>query len=124
MDLPASPSLDCLELPPPWCCRGWVCAGGLCRSAADHDARIAGDYPVQGLAMVVQEIRRGSPFSHVVPAAVCTVSEIAQRAFGAFLIELPSVADLACAQQVNYLLDARKDCAVIDQFSHGSAPCV
>jgi hypothetical protein len=55
----------------------------------------------------------------VVLAAVCTVSVIAQRAFGAFLIKLPSFADVACAQQVNYLLDARKDCAMIDLFSHG-----
>jgi hypothetical protein len=49
-------------------------------------------------------------------------SEIAQRAFGAFLVELPSFADAACAQQVNYLLDARKDCAMIDLFSHGFLP--
>jgi hypothetical protein len=47
-------------------------------------------------------------------AAVCTVSEIAQRAFGAFLIKLPSFADVACAQQVNYLLGALKNCAMID----------
>jgi hypothetical protein len=29
---------------------------------------------------------------------------------------------LACAQQVNYLRDARKDCAMIDLFSHGFLP--
>jgi hypothetical protein len=29
---------------------------------------------------------------------------------------------LACAQQVNYLRDARKDCAMIDLFGHGFLP--
>jgi hypothetical protein len=86
---------------------------------ADHAARIPEDYPINRLSIAIQELGCGHKFVGVVLAAVCTVSEIAQRAFGAFLIKLPSVADVACAQQVNYLLDARKDCEVIDHFSHG-----
>jgi hypothetical protein len=91
----------------------------LCRSIADHAARIPEDYPIKRLSIAIQELACGRKFVEVVLAAVCTVSEIAQRAFGAFLIEPPSFADMACAQQVNYLLNARKGCAMIDLFSHG-----
>jgi hypothetical protein len=89
----------------------------LCCGAADHAARIPEDYPIKRLSIAIQELACGRKFVEVVLAAVCTVPEIAQRAFGAFLIKLPFFADVACAQQVNYLLDARKDCAVIDLFS-------
>ena len=74
------------------------------------------------LAIATQELACGRKFVVVVLAAVCTVPEIAQRAFGAFLIELPPFADVACAQQVNYLRDARKDCAMINLFRHGFLP--
>jgi hypothetical protein len=119
--LPASPSLDCLELlPPPWCCRDWVLVhSGIGRRPTDHAARIAADYPIKRLAIAIQELEGVAHFAGVLPAALRHASEIAQRALGAFLIEFPSVAHVACAQQVKYLLDARKDCVVIDRFSHG-----
>jgi hypothetical protein len=91
----------------------------LCRSIADHAARIPEDYPINRLSIAIQELGCGHKFVGVVLAAVYTVSEIAQRAFGAFLIEPPSLADVACAQQVKYLFDTRKGCAMIDPFSHG-----
>jgi hypothetical protein len=118
--LPASPSLDCLELlPPPWCCRDWVFVySGIGRRVADHAARIAEDYPIKRLAIAIQELEGVAHFGVVVPAALRHASEVVQRAFGAFLIELPSVADVACAEKGNYLLDALKGCAVI-RFSHG-----
>jgi hypothetical protein len=36
----------------------------LCRSEADHDARIAGDYPVQGLAIAIQELAEDQQMTH------------------------------------------------------------
>jgi hypothetical protein len=123
--LPASPSLGCLELPPPpWCCRNWVFVySGICRGVADHAARIAEDYPIKRLAIAIQELACGRKFVEVVLAAVCTVSEIAQRAFGAFLIKLPSFADVACAQQVNYLFNSRKGNLVLSRPRQGGAAC-
>jgi len=95
---------------------------GIGRSAADHDAKIAEEHPIKRLAIATQELACGRIFVVVVFAAVCTVSEIAQRAFGAFLIEPPSGTDMACAQRVNYQLDARKDCAMIDLPESGNGP--
>jgi hypothetical protein len=52
---------------------------GICRRATDHDARIAGDYPIKRLAIAIQELACGRIFVVVVLAAVCTVPEIALR---------------------------------------------